>query len=138
MRNIFQKMQVPGLRIIEFGLAIFMVIVVIWGLVTLAFSIPWYGEILNFKQFREMMEGILSDILLLVVGLELAGLLVHRKIEFLIEIVLFVVARKMLISAYSSTEILLSVVALAGLFAVRKYLLICPGCDKIFVENNKS
>jgi hypothetical protein len=78
-----------------------------------------------------MMEGILSDILLLVVGIELAGLLVHRKIELLIEIILFVVARKMLISTYGSTEILLSVVALAGLFAIRKYLLVCPGCDRV-------
>lgn len=108
-----------------------MIIVVIWGLVILALSIPWFSSISDFDNFRKMMEIILSDILLLVVGLELAGLLVHRKIELLIDIVLFVVARKMLISAYGSTEILLSVIALAGLFAVRKYLLLCPGCEQI-------
>ena len=130
-------MQIPGLRIIEYILAFFMIVVVIWGLGILALSIPWNGEISAFTDYRVMMEAILSDILLLVVGLELAGLLVHRKIEFLIDIVLFVVARKMLISAYGSTEVLLSVVALAGLFAVRKYLLICPGCDKVPLVNNE-
>lgn len=119
------------LRIIEFILAIFMIIVVVWGLVILVLSIPWTPGVNNSDTFRTMMEAILSDILLLVVGLELAGLLVHRKIELLVDIILFVVARKMLISAHASTEILISVVALAGLFAVRKYLLVCPGCDRV-------
>lgn len=122
------------LRFIELILAIFMISVVVWGLVILAISLPWIPSENGYGEFRGMMEIILSDILLLVVGLELAGLLVHRKIELLVEIVLFVVARKMLISAHGSTEILLSVVALAGLFAVRKYLLICPGCDRIPIK----
>jgi len=132
-----RKINMRGLRIIEFILAIFMIVVVVWGLAVLALSIPWAASFSDYDQFHTMTEQILSDILLLVVGLELAGLLVHRKIELLVDIVLFVVARKMLISAHGSIEILLSVVALAGLFAVRKYLLICPGCDLVPDDSNK-
>ena len=67
-------------------------------------------------------EELLSDLLLLVVGVELAIMLVRRTPESLVEVMFFVIARKMLIKTGAIYELLIGVVALAGLFAIRKYL----------------
>jgi hypothetical protein len=67
-------------------------------------------------------EEVLSSILLLVVGVELAILLVRRTPESLVEVMFFVIARKMLIKTDTFYQLLIGVVALAGLFAIRKYL----------------
>jgi hypothetical protein len=63
---------------------------------------------------------------LLVVGIELALMLVRRTPEALIEEMFFVVARKMLITAGSFLDLIIRVAALAGLFAIRKYLEYIP------------
>jgi hypothetical protein len=85
-------------------------------------------ELLHFREAIEQSnlhisyEELLSDILLLVVGIELALMLVRRTPDALIEVMFFVVARKMLIKADSFWDLFLGVAALAGLFAIRKYL----------------
>ncbi len=106
----------------EVGLAALSVVFVGLGVLFLL------GELLDFQQtlvdttLRNSFEDVLSDILLLVVGIELALMLVRRTPEALIEVMFFVVARKMLITADSFWDLILGVAALAGLFAIRKYL----------------
>ena len=117
-----------GLRYVEKVLALFLLVLVVWGAVMLVLSIPWLHVPENMLTFHKTLEQVLGDILLLVVTLELAIMLVHRKIEYLLDIMLFVVARKMLIGVTETTDIAIGVAALAALFAVRKYLLLCPGC----------
>ena len=86
------------------------------------------GEFLHFRgaieesSLHTSYEELLSDILLLVVGIEMALMLVNRTPESLIEVMFFVVARKMLIKADSFWDLLIGVAALAGLFAIRMYL----------------
>jgi hypothetical protein len=55
-------------------------------------------------------------------GIELAILLVRRTPESLVEVMFFVIARETLIKTGPFYELLIGVVALAGLFAIRKYL----------------
>ncbi|MFQ5432791.1 MAG: hypothetical protein ACE5EN_09845 [Nitrospinota bacterium] len=117
-----------GLRIVEKLLAALLLVLVIWGMGILILSIPWIIIPENMITFHKVLEQVLSDVLLLVVTLELAIMLVYRKIEYLLDIMLFVIARKMLIGATASLDIAIGVAALAALFAVRKYLLLCPGC----------
>jgi hypothetical protein len=106
----------------EVGLAALSVVFVGLGVLFLL------GELLDFQQtlvdttLHNSFEDVLSDILLLVVGIELALMLVRRTPEALIEVMFFVVARKMLITADSFWDLILGVAALAGLFAIRKYL----------------
>lgn len=116
------------LRVVEKFLAFFLLLLVIWGAVILALSIPWVQLPENMLTFHKTLEQVLSDILLLVVTLELAIMLIYRKIEYLLDVMLFVVARKMLIGVTGTADIAVGVAALAALFAVRKYLLVCPGC----------
>jgi hypothetical protein len=86
------------------------------------------GELFGFSEsvaesnLQTSFEVLLSDILLLVVGIELALMLVRRTPESLIEVMFFVVARKMLIKTDTFWDLILGVAALAGLFAIRKYL----------------
>jgi cell division protein FtsW (lipid II flippase) len=90
------------------------------------------GELLTFRgaieesNLHTSYEELLSDILLLVVGVELALMLVRRTPDSLIEVMFFVVARKMLIKADSFWDLILGVAALAGLFAIRMYLVQKP------------
>ncbi len=127
-RNRFERLEFRWIRAFEYILAAFMFVIVAWGLVMLILTTNWAVVPDDELQLHVIVGQILSDILLLVVGLEFAILLIHRRIEYLVDVVLFVVARKMLIGSYGAYEILAGVIAIAALYAVRKYLLICPGC----------
>ncbi len=70
----------------------------------------------------EILQGLLAHILLLVVGLELALMLITHSAGNVLEVILYAIARKMLISSSNSTDILLGVISLAIIFAVDKYL----------------
>ena len=70
----------------------------------------------------EVLQGLLAHILLLVVGLELALMLIGHTAGNVLEVILYAIARKMLISSSNSVDILLGVISLAIIFAVDKYL----------------
>lgn len=70
----------------------------------------------------EMLQGLLSHILLAVVGLELALMLISHSAANVLEVILYAIARKMLISSTNTMDILLGVIAITLIFAVDKYL----------------
>lgn len=61
--------------------------------------------------------------LLLVIGLELVRMLVTHSLAAVLELLAFVIARKMLKPDLTSVDIILSVAAFAALLAGRKYLM---------------
>lgn len=70
----------------------------------------------------QMLQGLLSHILLAVVGLELALMLISHSAANVLEVILYAIARKMLISSSNTIDILLGVIAIALIFIVDKYL----------------
>lgn len=106
----------------EVALAAISVAFVGVGVVYLLAELLHFREAIEETNLHISYEELLSDILLLVVGIELALMLVRRTPDALIEVMFFVVARKMLIKADSFWDLILGVAALAGLFAIRKYL----------------
>lgn len=70
----------------------------------------------------QIFQSLLSHVLLIVVGLELALMLISHSAANVLEVMLYAIARKMLISSSNSFDILLGVIALALVFAVDKYL----------------
>ncbi|CAK7067382.1 hypothetical protein [Tissierella sp.] len=70
----------------------------------------------------EILQGLLTHILLLVVGLELALMLITHSAGNVLEVILYAIARKMLISSSNTMDILLGVISLAIIFGVDKYL----------------
>lgn len=69
-----------------------------------------------------VLQGLLSHILLLVVGLELSLMLISHTPGNVLEVILYAIARKMLISSTDSIDIMLGVIAIAMIFGVDKFL----------------
>lgn len=88
----------------------------------------WKAYIVDFQTPVEysQLNDMLGQILLLVIGVELVVMLSLHIPGALIEVLLYAIARKMLLLPKSGgmTEILLGVIAIAGIFAIRKYLVI--------------
>ena len=64
----------------------------------------------------------LESAMTLAIGIEFVKMLYTHTPETIIEILLFAISRQMIVEHLSTTETILGVGAIAGLFAVRKYL----------------
>lgn len=64
----------------------------------------------------------LESAMTLAIGIEFVKMLCTHTSETVIEILLFAISRQMIVENLSATETILGVGAIAGLFAVRKYL----------------
>ena len=122
----------------EVGLAVLSVVFVILGIVVLLGEVTHFSELVHQGSLHAVFEGVLSDVLLLVVGVELAIMLVRRTPESLVEVMFFVIARKMLMKTDEFYELLIGVAALAGLFAIRKYLEYIPRARTLDDEELRS
>lgn len=76
-----------------------------------------------FEMTSERFYQFLADSLTLIVGLEFVNLLTRHRARDLVEVIMFAVARQIVVEHMDMKEICLGVAALAGLFAIRKYLL---------------
>lgn len=85
---------------------------------------------ISLYNFHSIFELIMSNLLLLIIGLEMAIMMIRRDIEILPEMLAFVVSRKMLLLTTTHYELLIGVVVIAGLFAIRKYLITCKDCRR--------
>lgn len=65
---------------------------------------------------------LMDSILWLVIGLEFVRMLLEHSHAAVLEIMLFAIARQMIVAHTSMLENLLAVLAIGGIFAVRKYL----------------
>lgn len=64
----------------------------------------------------------LESAMTLAIGIEFVKMLCTHTSETIIEILLFAISRQMIVEHLSAAETILGVGAIAGLFAVRKYL----------------
>ena len=88
----------------------------IWDAYIVHFQTP-----VQYNQFNDL----LGQILLLVIGVELVVMLSLHIPGALIEVLLYAIARKLLLlpKGGGMFELVLGIIAIAGLFAIRKYLL---------------
>jgi len=73
----------------------------------------------------DALHVIIQDVLLVAIAAELALLFLFHRTSAAIEVLIFVIARKMVISGISGWELLAGVAALAGLVVIRFYFI--PG-----------
>ena len=66
---------------------------------------------------------IIQDVLLVAIAAELALLLLFHRTSAAVEVLIFVIARKMVISGISGLDLLTGVAALAGLVVIRFYFI---------------
>lgn len=113
LQTIMQKMA----SYVELVLSAFLLLVVVALSVRLiAQSVPqvWSQQI-------DVMYY-LESAMTLAIGIEFVKMLCTHTSETVIEILLFAISRQMIVEHLSETETILGVGAIAGLFAVRKYL----------------
>ena len=72
---------------------------------------------------RIEIEGFLEKVMMLAIGLEFVKMLCKHTPSTVIDVLLFAIARQMIVEHTSTLENLIGVVALAGVVATRKYLL---------------
>lgn len=70
----------------------------------------------------EVFDMYIGNIMALAVGVELVKMLSQHSPAAIVEILMFAIARQMIVGHGSAIEVLLGVLSVAVLFAVRKYL----------------
>ncbi len=113
LQKIMQKMT----SYVELVLSVFLLLVVVASTVRLITqSVPQL-----WSQQMDVMYY-LESAMTLAIGIEFVKMLCTHMPETIIEILLFAISRQMIVEHLSTTETILGVGAIAGLFAVRKYL----------------
>ena len=112
--------------VFESILAMVVLIAVFLGTID-ALRMIWEMYIVDFQNpvEYEQLNGLLGQILLLVIGVELVVMLSLHLPGALIEVLLYAIARKLLLLPKTSgiIDLFLGIISIAGLFAIRKYLL---------------
>jgi hypothetical protein len=101
-------------RLLAIGILISILLFTYHSAITL-FQMDWSQS----ETFYEM----INRTLLIVIGVELIRTLITHDLGAIVELLAFVIARKLLKPDLANFEIILSVVSFAGLLAARKYLL---------------
>jgi len=87
-----------------------------------------FPKLLQPSDEYKVLQQIIENLLLVAIAAELGLLLLFHRTSAAVEVIIFVIARKIVTPGVSALEILLSVAALAGLLIVRFYYL--PGKPK--------
>lgn len=87
-----------------------------------------FPKLLQPSDEYKVLQQIIENILLVAIAAELGLLLLYHRTGAAIEVIIFVIARKIVSPGITALELLLSVAALAGLLVVRFYYL--PGRPK--------
>ncbi|EJO5346542.1 hypothetical protein NRP93_000592 [Clostridium botulinum] len=120
LKNLKAKI-ISGVMWLETLLAIFMIISVLLSskdLISFIVQIFTLDAVLSYDMFQKF----LSHLLLLVIALELTLMLVKHTPNSVVEVMLYAIARKMLVYSSSTLEIFLGVLSLAVIFFIKKYL----------------
>ena len=106
---------------VEIVLAVFIIITILISIKDVVVLI--YGIfVTDASHSYDVLQGLLSHILLLAVGLELAMMLITHSPGSVIEVILYAIARKMLLNSGDAVGMLLGVISIAIVFGIDKYL----------------
>ena len=86
----------------------------------------------------EVFQNFLSHVLLLVIAIEFVVLMIAHTDTNIIHLILLVISRKMLVYSDTMLDLLIATIAIAVLFAVRKFLLTGVNMDTEGNENEYS
>lgn len=110
----------------ETALSIILLILVLLGMMDLIRSV-YQAYIVDFANPVEytQLNGFLAEALLLVIGVELVVMLSLHIPGVLLEVLLYAIARKLILLPKSSGmgDLLLGILAIGVIFAIRKYLM---------------
>ena len=135
MRHVAVRLS-GAIRVIEMILAGLLIISVL--VVAVFLLIPYIrdsGQIMRLIDYNGFQQ-FLSFVLILIIALELAVMLITHDHNKVIEVMIYAIARKMLIYNTTAIELLLGVLTLVVLFAAEKFLI--HAHHPWFVKNQRS
>lgn len=109
--------------ITEILVAVIILLAVLISAVLLAVDLFGYSGALFGKEAVVSYNDIFSTAIYIVIGIEMIKMIVKHTPDSVLEVVLFVVAKRIVAdAAFGSLDLLLCVLAIAAIFAVRKFL----------------
>lgn len=108
--------------IIEMVLTLLLAVGVVFSLKDLIWYFPTIWNTPSVASYG-LFKDFLGHVLLLVVGVELMLMLINHSMVAILELILFVIARKMLIYADSMLDLLMGTVSILVVFVIFRYLL---------------
>lgn len=119
MKHYIQNVVYRIANILELIISCFVVfaIIVLFGRMVLSMDMFLFSGTID-----EALTKFLSNCFSFIIGIELVKMLVKHSISIVIEVLVFAVARQMVVEHQTPTEILISIFGLAMLFVIRKYL----------------
>ena len=103
---------------LEFFVAAILLVAILSGAILLAVNLM--GDLIHNPQVVDLNQ-VLGDALALVVGIEFIKMLVKHAPEAVVEVLLFAIAREMVVTHAGSAETLMGVIAVGIIFLIRHY-----------------
>lgn len=109
---------------IEIAVAAIIVVSVVFASIDLAFDLGQYGiHIFNDSEFSITYNSVFSSAIIIVIGIEMIKMIVKHTPASVLEVLLFVIAKRVVADAeFGSIDMLLCVIAIAIIFAIKKFL----------------
>lgn len=127
MKNKLNELIYTISRYTEIALSAIMLVVIIVLIIPMIYnfiSIPLLS--IKASQFTEF----LGNILTLIIGVEFVKMLAKHTAENLLEVLMFAIARQMIVEHLDMIDTLIGIISIAIIFAVRKYLLLKSADNK--------
>lgn len=107
--------------ILEMIIVAFIVIGIIIGMTDFVY---YFRDLISAEtNSYELFEAFLAYSLILIVGIELILMLLYHSTRAILELILFVIARKMLVYSHTMLDLVLGTLAILMVFAILRYLL---------------
>ena len=113
-------------RMFELSYIFELIISIVVGIAILVLSVRMVTELFDVSVFwggASSLVKILDDAIILAIGAELIKMLCKHTPETVIEVLAFALARQLIVGHASAWENLITVIAIAVLFAIRRFLL---------------
>ena len=121
MKNKLNELIYTISRYTEIALSAIMLVVIIVLIIPMIYnfiSIPLLS--IKASQFTEF----LGNILTLIIGVEFVKMLAKQTAENLLEVLMFAIARQMIVEHLNMIDTLIGIISIAIIFFIRKYLLL--------------
>ena len=119
LRQNVRKILSMILGYVEMALAGILIVSIILGIVGLVMSMGiFHGDAFNYSD----LSVFLSSAFTLVIGIEFVRMLIKHTPGAVVEVLLFAIARQLIVEHAAAWQTLIGIVSIAGVFAVRKFL----------------
>ena len=121
----------PLTHLLELAVSLFLIIAIVLSFITLGKQLLTVSTGL---ETTEMFNSYMSTVFDVVIGIEFLKMICKQNLNTVIEVLLFAIARQLIVEHMSMLNSLIGIIAINLLFLVRKYLFI----DKLDLEKKSS